>query len=462
MHLSSLLAVAATALALPTAAFPSQPLLSRADGYCNTSKNVQGRANGLVAKYPAISGGGSCILKDSATGNGVSTLQTALNRCYAAGLDVDGDFGPKTTAAVKKAQRAEGGLDVDGIWGPKTGAKMNWWGSKRAAGGTETIWSYPTPSCAPHVSLKVNDLFSVDGKVVVVTGGGTGLGRSIAEGFAVNGARVYIVGRRLDVLEAAAREIQGNVRVIQGDVGTKAGCQKIADAVGETADHIDTLVNCAGILRPWKTKPKDHNNPDDVEDLLLNGVDECQIIGEMFCVTNRDHIFSQLIAIILPVNVNGVYFMTAFCVPLLRKAADPNVVIISSISGLSIQRVLGLPTYSISKAAAIQTGKLLAGRLHPMKIRVNTICPGVFPSEMTGQPSGEDKHGWGLGDVAAKAAMRSTAGRPGRPEEIVGPVLMLSSAAGGFTNCALLTVDGGRLMGASIHDGLKLPDETYA
>ncbi|KAH8843097.1 hypothetical protein MCOR27_003907 [Pyricularia oryzae] len=127
-------------LALSAAALPSE-LLPRADGYCNTSKNVQGRANGLVAKYPAISGGGSCILKDSALGAGVSTLQTALNRCYAAGLDVDGDFGPKTTAAVKKAQRAEGGLDVDGIWGPKTGAKMDWWGSRKAAGGTETIWS---------------------------------------------------------------------------------------------------------------------------------------------------------------------------------------------------------------------------------------------------------------------------------------------------------------------------------
>ncbi|QBZ61766.1 hypothetical protein PoMZ_08723 [Pyricularia oryzae] len=428
-------------LALSAAALPSE-LLPRADGYCNTSKNVQGRANGLVAKYPAISGGGSCILKDSALGAGVSTLQTALNRCYAAGLDVDGDFGPKTTAAVKKAQRAEGGLDVDGIWGPKTGAKMDWWGSRKAAGGTETIWSCtkvnlkkpfvpkhvmaaadPSPSCAPHVPLKVNDLFSVEGKVVVVTGGGTGLGRLIAEGFAVNGARVYIVGRRLDVLEAAAGGIQGDVRVIQGDVGSKAGCQKIADALGETADHIDTLVNCAGVLRPWKTQPNDHNN----------------------------------------LNVNGVYFMTAFCVPLLRKAVDPNVVIISSIAGLSIQRVLGLPTYSISKAAAVQTGKLLAGRLHPMKIRVNTICPGVFPSEMTGQSSGEeDKHGWGMGEVAAKASMRSTAGRPGRPEEIVGPVIMLSSAAGGFTNCAMLTVDGGRLMSASIHDGLKLPEDTYA
>lgn len=75
---------------------------------------------------------------------------------------------------------------------------------------------------------------------------------------------------------------------------------------------------------------------------------------------NTDHV---------TVNVNGVYFMTAFCVPLLRKAVDPNVIIISSIAGLSIQRVLGLPTYSISKAA----GKYLS---YPSRLK--TIWPPVL------------------------------------------------------------------------------------
>ena len=94
-----------------------------------------------------------------------------------------------------------------------------------------------------------------------------------------------------------------------------------------------------------------------------------------------------------------------------------------------------------------------------MKIRVNTICPGIFPSDMTGVTSG--KHEYNINHQAEKAAKRCTAGRPGRPEEMVGPVLMLSSPAGGYMNHALLTVDGGRLMGVSINDGIRLPDDSY-
>jgi NAD(P)-dependent dehydrogenase (short-subunit alcohol dehydrogenase family) len=94
-----------------------------------------------------------------------------------------------------------------------------------------------------------------------------------------------------------------------------------------------------------------------------------------------------------------------------------------------------------------------------MKIRVNTICPGIFPSEMTGSTAG--KHEYNINNQATKAAMRCTAGRAGRPEEMVGPVLMLSSPGGGYMNYALLTVDGGRLMGLSIHDGIRMPEDSY-
>ncbi|KAI1100145.1 putative short-chain dehydrogenase [Jackrogersella minutella] len=292
-----------------------------------------------------------------------------------------------------------------------------------------------------HVSFKVEELFSVKEKVVVVTGGGSGLGKAIAEGFAVNGAKVYITGRRQDVLVTAAKQIGGDVHVVQGDVQTKAGCQKIVEVVKAKESHIDTLINCAGVNSPWRVTAKDHNNSDEVENLLINGVEE-----EDFERSNQ-------------INVNGVYFLTVNFIPLLRKSADPNVCVIASIAGIGNQRSMGSLTYGVSKAATVHLAKLLAGRLHPMKIRVNTICPGIFPSEMTGVTAG--KHEYNINHQATKAAKRCTAGRPGRPEEIVGPVLMLSSPGGAYMNYALLTVDGGRLMGISINDGIRMPEDTY-
>ncbi|KAJ5948000.1 hypothetical protein N7466_001015 [Penicillium verhagenii] len=291
-----------------------------------------------------------------------------------------------------------------------------------------------------HVSFKIEDLFSVKGKVVVVTGGGSGLGKAIAEGFAVNGAKVYISGRRQEALDTAVKEIDGDIHA-QGDVQTKAGCVKIVEAIKAKESHVDTLINCAGVSRPWRVQPSNPNDPDEVENLLINGIEE-----EDFDQSNQ-------------INVNGVYFLTANLLPLLRSAKDPNVCIIASLAALGNQRSMAPLTYGVSKAAAVHLAHLLAGRLHPMKIRVNTICPGIFPSEMTGTTTG--KHEYAISDSADKAAKRCTAGRPGRPEEMVGPVLLLSSAGGGYMNNALLTVDGGRLMGVSINDGIRMPEDTY-
>lgn len=94
-----------------------------------------------------------------------------------------------------------------------------------------------------------------------------------------------------------------------------------------------------------------------------------------------------------------------------------------------------------------------------MKIRVNTICSGIFPSEMTGTTTG--KHEYAINHQAEKAALRCTSGRPGRAEEMVGPVILLSSPGGAYTNGALLTVDGGHLLGVFIHDSIRMPDNPY-
>ncbi|KAK1921512.1 hypothetical protein DB88DRAFT_512787 [Papiliotrema laurentii] len=295
-------------------------------------------------------------------------------------------------------------------------------------------------------TFKIEDIFSVKDKIVVITGGGTGLGKAIATGFAVNGAKVYITGRRLEVLQKTADEINaqatsgGSVHVIQGDVSTKEGVNKIADQIKAKEQVVDSLINCAGVMKPWKEPIKDHNNVDDV-------------VKAISAVDDEDFRYQQ------DINVNGVYFTTVAFVPLLLKSDNPSVVIIASIAGLANQRAMGSLTYGVSKAATIHLGTLLAGRLHPLKIRVNTICPGIFPSEMTGKTAGS--YTYDMPDAPTKAALRSTMRRPGQPEEIVAPVLMLCSKGGMYTNNALLTVDGGRLMVAGVDDGIRLPDDHY-
>ncbi|WVQ92516.1 hypothetical protein IAS59_006327 [Cryptococcus gattii] len=292
------------------------------------------------------------------------------------------------------------------------------------------------------MSLKLQDIFDVKGRVVLVTGGGTGLGKAITSGFVQNGAKVYITGRRQQVLEEAAQEIGGDIIPIRGDVGTKEGCKAIADALSAKETKLDILINCAGVMRAYKTAIKNHDNPDEVEKLLWDGHDD-----DDFNYSNS-------------ININGPYFMTCALIPLLRKSDLRSVVIIASIAGLANQRAMGSVSYGVSKVT-IHLGKLLAGRLHPLKIRVNTICPGIFPSEMTGKNDAGQGLEYDIGEGPSKAAKRSTVGRPGLPEEIVGPVLLLSSKAGGYFDGAMLTVDGGRLMGAGIHDGLRLPEDTY-
>ncbi|KAI5480928.1 hypothetical protein MNV49_006738 [Pseudohyphozyma bogoriensis] len=276
--------------------------------------------------------------------------------------------------------------------------------------------------------FKAENLFSVARKVAVITGGGTGIGKSLTSAYAANGATVFITGRRLDVLEATAAEINaqvtesgGRVVAVQGDVSSKEAVAAMVARVSELTSVVDVLINCAGLLMPWR-KQCEVDDVENLQSMLWDGVED-----EDFIESSK-------------VNVNGVYFTTIGFIPLLRKSNLPVVINICSLAALGLQRRGSSVTLGATKAGTLHLTALLSSRLIPFKIRVNAVCPGLFPSAMT------SNDGKTLAPVLSEAVKVSPVGRAGQPQEIAGPVLMMGSGAGAYMDNAVLVIDGGRLI----------------
>ena len=182
----------------------------------------------------------------------------------------------------------------------------------------------------------MSDLFSIEGKTAVVTGGSRGIGLMIARGMVEAGARVYISARKADACDAAAAELSksGHCVSIPADVGTEAGCQHLADELAQREGQLHVLVNNAGANwgAPYEQYP--------------------------------DSAFDKVFA----VNVKGVFHLTRVMTPLLEKAAtddDPaRVINIGSIDGLQAP-ALETYAYSSSKAAVHHLTRVLAHKLAP-------------------------------------------------------------------------------------------------
>jgi NAD(P)-dependent dehydrogenase (short-subunit alcohol dehydrogenase family) len=248
------------------------------------------------------------------------------------------------------------------------------------------------------------DLFSIAGKTALVTGGTRGIGRMIAEGFIDAGATVYISARKADVVEQVATELsaKGTCIGLPADLSTEAECRRLADELGTRVDALDILVNNAGAT--WGTP--------------LAEFDEAA--------------FERVLAL----NVKGVFHLTKFLVPLLQAAGTQEeparVINIGSIDGIQVP-MLETYSYSASKAAVHQLTRHLAKRLAP-SITVNAIAPGPFESKMmaaTLASFGEQ--------IAASAPLK----RIGRPDDMAGTAIFLSSRAGAYLTGAIIPVDGG-------------------
>ncbi len=183
----------------------------------------------------------------------------------------------------------------------------------------------------------MTDLFSIEGKTAVITGGSRGIGLMIARGMVEAGARVYISSRKADACDAAAAELakSGHCVSIPADVGTEAGCQHLADELTQREGQLHVLVNNAGAN--W---------------------------GAPYGRVSRTPRSTRCFA----VNVKGVFHLTRVMTPLLEKAAtddDPaRVINIGSIDGLQAP-ALETYAYSSSKAAVHHLTRVLAHKLAP-------------------------------------------------------------------------------------------------
>ncbi|RSH79180.1 uncharacterized protein EHS24_001219 [Apiotrichum porosum] len=245
-------------------------------------------------------------------------------------------------------------------------------------------------SIAGSDALDVANLYSVDGRVAVVTGGGTGLGLVTATALAENGCTVYITGRRLEPLEEAAkfkpRKGNGRIVAIQADLGSKESIVALRDAVSAQEKFINVLVNNAGVCL---SAPKIDNVPQTAE-----GLSKCLLEEDSFGTWGSEY----------DTHVTAVHFMTAAFLPLLAAATDHgfpepgNIVNIASLSGITRTSQRGQFNYNASKAATIHLSLMHATEFsrRGLGIRVNAISPGYFPSGMSvadfGDRQSDDEH----------------------------------------------------------------------
>ncbi len=250
----------------------------------------------------------------------------------------------------------------------------------------------------------MNDLFSLQGRVALVTGGSRGIGRMIAAGFLAQGARVYVSSRKAEACAATAAELsaQGECIALPADVSTMDGIAALVAAFGAREPRLDILVNNAGAAwgESFDTFPE-------------NGWDK-----------------------VVDLNLKTPFFLTQALHGALKAAASEErpakVINIASIDGVSVNPQETY-SYAASKAGLIHMTRRMALRLIEDRIVVTAIAPGAFASDM-------NRVARDHGDEVAK---RIPARRVGRDEDMAGAAIYLASRAGDYVVGSTLVVDGG-------------------
>jgi len=277
--------------------------------------------------------------------------------------------------------------------------------------------------------LELSQVFDVKDKVALVTGGGSGIGLMITQTLAVNGAKVYIVGRTEEklekVVEAHGKGIAGQIIPVVGDISHKEGVAKLVKEIEAKEKCLCILVNNAGIAAGKTSTHAEQGT---------------EFKKNQFEPTSEKEWLDTY-----QTNVVGPFLMSTAFLPLLEKATERHkgysgtIVNISSISG-HIRISQDHFSYNASKGALIHLNKMLAAEIakNGIKVRINSIAPGVFPSEMTTGESRDDNQ---KSEMPREKKEGLPSQRPGNDRDMAAAILFVVGCQ--YLNGQTVTVDGG-------------------
>lgn len=249
----------------------------------------------------------------------------------------------------------------------------------------------------------MNSSHRLNGKIALITGGTSGLGLATAQRFVAEGAQVFITGRRQDALDAAVKEIGGNVTGIAGDVSKLADLDRLYATIGEKAGRLDILFANAGggAFVPLEQVTEEH--------------------------------FDKYFGI----NVKGTLFTVQKALPLMKQGGS----IVINGSMVSVKGVPAFGVYAATKAALRSFARTWAVDLKGRNIRVNVVSPGtvVTPAYKSELGMNDEQ----IEGFKAQAAATTPLGRTGTPEEVASAVVFLASDESSYINGVELFVDGG-------------------